>query len=125
MADSGSEGIRSIQVIIIHIELENIAQHGGNLLLACISLAGDRLLNFPGRVFGDAYALGHRSRNSHSLSPAQLKHRLRVLGVEGGFYGHLTGLIDVYYALQALKDVLQLFLMRIELARVNDPHVTK
>ena len=58
-----------------------------------IAVAGDRLFDLPGSVFGDRDVAGHYGSYGYPLRPAQLQHTLNVFAKEWCFDGAFGGLV--------------------------------
>lgn len=107
MAYSRSERVGGIEVPLFERVPEETLQHGSYLRFLCIAIAGNRLLNGFGGIFGDLEAFCDGRSDSNALGTSQFQHGLRILAVKRGFNGHGNGAVKINEPLQALENTLQ------------------
>ena len=109
---------RSRHVIV---QLQHALQHVRHLLLACLSVARYRHLDFQRGIFRYRYVSLQGSCHSHPLRTPQLEHRLHVLPEERRLDGQLVRQVRLDDSAHPLTDVCQLQVVVGILAEVYHP----
>lgn len=107
MAYSRSERVGGIEVPLFERVPEETLQHGSYLRFLCIAIAGNRLLNGFGGIFGDFEALCDGRSDSDTLGAPQFQHGLRVFAVKRGLNGHRRRAVKINEPLQPFENTLQ------------------